>query len=503
MKKYLMGIDRGGTNVKVAVYNFAGKEIKSVTYACEKAQSPEPGAAEQDMNRMWEDTAKAIQSIWDENILPEEIGGIGLSGQGGGLFLADKNGNPIRKGIASMDTRVAKIAEKWEKEGLHKTFLKQWNHGAANAPEALLYWVKVYEPENYKRIRWIFQCKDWVRFRLTGKAYYETTDASNGNLLDHELMYNFHLLEKCGLTEMKDKFPELLNPWDLAGTVTEKAAEETGLIPGTPVAAGGHDVTMVALGTGCYKKDQLVTILGTFGLNLLLVENPHTMMHKFSKIVLGASKDCYLMMNGGSTGVITEWFLNTFCREEQNKAQTIGVDIFKIVEDEVLEAPQAGRSDIICHPFAEPPYTLEGYENAKFGLFGVTSMSTKPQIIRAFYEGIAIEMAMSIEILRKATKELDSMKLIGGGANSRLWGQMFADACGIRVEALDIKEAGCRGAALIAGVATKIYPNHSAIEKLENQVRQIYIPDAEGECYMREKMERFKKIGVALRNTWK
>lgn len=503
MEKYLMGIDRGTTNVKVAVYNREGKEIKAVTRACEEVQSPEPGFAEQDMNQIWKDTAEAINDIWDVDIRPEKIAGIGLSGQGGGMFLTDQYGNPVRKGIVSLDHRVSEAAKEWEREGAHKKFLGVWNNGAANAPEALLYWLKVYETQNYERIHWIFQCKDWVRFKLTGEAYYETTDASNGFLLDDELKYDLTILDECGLIEMTDKFPELLNPWDLAGTVTEEAAAETGLMQGTPVAAGGHDVAMVAFGSGCYKRDQLTTVLGTFGLNLLLVENPHIMMRKFSKIVLGGSKDCYLMMNGGSTGVITEWFLNTFCQEERKEAAKKGENIFTIIENKVLNAPFEGRSDILCHPFAEPPYTLDGYDNAKFGLFGITFANTKAQIIRAFYEGIAIEMAMSIEVLRKAAKPLDSMKLIGGGAASRLWGQMFADACNIRVEILDVKEVGCRGAALTAGIAVGIYADHSIVGKLSNRVRQVYMPDKEGVQYMRKKEGEFRKIGTILKDTWK
>lgn len=503
MNKFLMGIDRGTTNVKVAVYDLEGREIKISSRTCEKVQSLRPGFAEQDMEQMWRDTAAAIHGIWDKFIRPENIVGIGLSGQGGGLFLVDKEGQPVRKGIVSLDTRVNEAAKIWEAEGGHEKFLELWGYGNPTVPEALLYWLKIYEQKNYKKISWVLQCKDWIRFRLTGKAFYDTTDASNGFLIDSDLKYKMDDLDEFDLGEMRTKFPELLNPWELAGTVTAKAAEETGLLEGTPIAAGGHDVAMVALGAGCYRKGQLATVLGTFGLNLLVIEKPHMMMQHYSKIVLSGSKDCYLMMNGGNTGAATEWFINTFCKEEIREAEKAGKNIFLVLEEEVLSAPDEAKSNVVCHPFTEPPFSIAGYKNAKFGFYNIVSATTKPQLIRAFYEGIAIEMAMSLEVSRKAVNNLESMRLIGGGAASRMWGQMFADACGIKVEIMDLKEAGCRGAALSAAIAVGIYKNHTSVENLPNSIKKVYEPLDDSVKYMQKKMADFKEIGRTLYNIWR
>ncbi|HJA11517.1 MAG TPA: carbohydrate kinase [Candidatus Mediterraneibacter merdipullorum] len=503
MCRYLIGIDRGTTNIKAAVYDLKGNEIKVKSHPCEKVKNPVPGYAEQDMEQMWKDTSDTIKMLWGDGIVPEQIAAVGLSGQGGGMFLIDENGTPIRKGIVSLDTRVAEAARVWKQEGSHQHFLELWKDGNPTVPEALLYWLKEYEYTQYSRTRWVLQCKDWIRYKLTGEVYYETTDASNGFLLDENENYRFDFLNQYGLEEAAKMFPPLLRPWEKAGCITDQAAEETGLCPGTLVAAGGHDVAMVALGAGCTKSGELATVLGTFGLNLLVIDKPHIMLEHFAKIVLSGSKDCYLMMNGGNTGAATEWFIETFCKAEKNKANESAENVFDIMEDEVLKAPHEGRSNIICHPFAEPPFTLEGWEHARFGIFGLTSDTTRPQIIRAFYEGIAIEMAMSLEILNKAVGGIDVMRLIGGGANSRLWGQMFADVCGIPVKILDIKEAGCRGAAFNAGIAAGIYKDHKEVGKLDDPVKCIYYPQKEGGKYMREKKERFQDLGRLLINTWK
>lgn len=502
MGKYLMGIDRGTTNIKAAVYDLDGKEIKVKSRPCEKVKSPQPGFAEQDMERIWMDAVEVIRMIWDEQITPEQIVAIGVSGQGGGLFAIDGDNQPVRKGIVSLDSRVRHAADVWRRENTHRRFLELWNYGNPTMPAPLLYWLREFEPDVYGKIRWVLQSKDWIRYKLTGEVHYETTDASNGYLLDSSLRYRLDVFADYGLEEAKEMFPELLCPWEKAGYVTEEAAALTGLRAGTPVAAGGHDVAMVAFGTGCHKAGQLTTVLGTFGLNLLVIDRPHIMLEHCAKVVLSGSKSSYLMMNGGNTGAVTEWFVDTFCAEEKKNAAQNGTSVYEIIEDAVLKAPHEGRSDVVCHPFAEPPFTLDGYENARFGFFGITSRTTRPEIVRAFYEGIAIEMSLSLDVLKRAVGEIDCLRLIGGGASSRLWGQMFADTCGLPVRIPDIKEAGCRGAALNAGIAAGIYKDHAIAEELDDAVRRVYIPRKEGSVYMADKKKRFKEIARLLQSTW-
>lgn len=502
MGEYLLGIDRGTTNIKAALYDLEGKEILVKTTPCEKVKSPVPGAAEQDMDRIWQGVADTVRALWNEGIHAQDVKAVGLSGQGGGLFLADKNGRPVRQGIVSLDQRAANAAAYWQKEHTHKEFLQLLEGGAApNAPEILLYWIREFEPENYRRIRWIFQVKDWVRYRLTGEPGADYTEASNQFILGEDLQYSLDRFDACGLSDVETKFPGLMNPWDTVGTVTVKAAEETGLKEGTPVCAGGHDVAMVALGAGCVRRGDLATVMGTFGLNLLVTDCRNDEAKKIAKTVLSASPGSSLMMNGGSTGVITEWFLERFCQYEWEKSDGEKSKIFSLAEGEVLHAPDMGRSGVICHPFAEPPYTLPGYENSRFGLYGLTMGTTKAQIIRAFYEGIAIEMALSLEQLKRVEKDIPLMKLIGGGAGSRLWGQMFADACGITVEIPDVKECGCRGAALTAGIAAGYYKDHESAP-FSGSITRSYFPGSEDAGYMTVKKARFCTLADIMQKDW-
>ena len=167
------------------------------------------------------------------------------------MFLVDESGVPVREGIVSLDSRVACEAEKWKQEGLHREFLELWKDGNSTLPQALLYWMKEKEPDQYRKCKWMLQCKDWIRYRLTGSIRYEITDASNGFLIDKAYAYQLGVLDEYGISEARELFPELIKPWDLAGTVTEVAARDTGLLPGTPVCGGGHEVVDVYIRINC------------------------------------------------------------------------------------------------------------------------------------------------------------------------------------------------------------------------------------------------------------
>lgn len=502
MQKYLMGIDRGTTNVKAGLYDPDGTEVFVYSQPCEEVRSPCEGYAEQNMDRMWLDTVKAVRGVWDQGYRPEDLMAVGLSGQGGGLFLIDEHNRPVREGIVSLDSRVAYAAKVWRQEHSHEKFLELFNNGNPTLPQALLYWLKEEEPKQYKKSKWVLQCKDWIRFMLTGNVNYEITDASNGFLIDQACAYRMDTFADYGIPEAGEKFPPLLRPWEPAGTVTKEAAHMTGLVPGTLVAAGGHDVAMAALGSGCIRPGEMVCVLGTWGLNLMNIRQPHLMMEHYGKVILSAVPDLYLFMNGGSTGMSLDWFTEQFCTEEKAIAKKQGISVFEVIEEKIKNGADESRSQVICHPYTEPLLMMPGYENARAGFYGMTGQTTKGQLLRAILEGIAIEIALFLQVSAKAAGNLDGIYLTGGGARNRLLAQMIADAAKLKVRIADIAESGCRGAALTAGIAAGVYADHGDMENLPVHIKEEFKPDADGMNYMEEKLRQSGRIARVMEEIW-
>ena len=250
--KYYIGLDNGGTTTKAAIFDINGNEcsVKSVPTAM---ITPGPGFVEHDMEEMWAANCCVIRAALEASgISPSDVAGVGICGHGKGLYLWVVDDRPVRNGIISTDNRACAYPVMWRKSGAEAAaFELNCQHVMACQPVSLLAWLRDNESENYKRIRWVFECKDYVRFRLTGKAMAELTDYSGTGLVNlHTREYDARLLEIFGLREIEVCLPPLCMSTDICGFVSNEAAAQCGLMPGTPVIGGMFDIDACALAVG-------------------------------------------------------------------------------------------------------------------------------------------------------------------------------------------------------------------------------------------------------------
>ena len=167
--RYYLGLDNGGTNTKAALFTPDGTQV-AVESVATAALTPAPGFMERDMEDMWRDNCAVIRGVLEKSgVRAEEIAGVGLCGHGKGLYLWGKDGKSTRRGILSADNRAWKYPVEWRKDGTEeRAFSLSCQHVMACQPVSLLAWLRDNEPETMKNIRWVFECKDYVRFRLTG-----------------------------------------------------------------------------------------------------------------------------------------------------------------------------------------------------------------------------------------------------------------------------------------------------------------------------------------------
>ena len=254
--KYYIGLDNGGTTTKAALYTEEGKEA-GVVSAETQTDSLKPDYAERDMEAMWDANCSVIRSLLEKTgVSGEDIRSIAVCGHGKGLYLWGKNGKPARKGIGSTDNRAWEYPQKWERDGTaDEVFALSCQHIMPCQPVSLLAWLRDHEPDTLANVQWIFSCKDYIRFRLTGKAYGEYSDYSGSNLLNlYTRAYDPRLMALFGLEDMMDALPPLKSAADVCGAVSEEAARRTGLKAGTPVAGGLFDIDACALAVGHHRR---------------------------------------------------------------------------------------------------------------------------------------------------------------------------------------------------------------------------------------------------------
>ena len=474
---YFIGLDNGGTATKAALFDRNGKEIGKAVVATASI-TPKPGFVERDMEEMWNANCAVISRVLKETgVDPRDVAGIGIAGHGKGLYLWGKDGKPARNGIISTDNRAWMYPKRWAEDGTEeKVFARTAQHILACQPVSLLAWLRDNEPESYSNIRWVFECKDYVRFRLTGEAKAEITDYSGANLMNlHTRNYDQDLLGLFGLEEIADALPPLCRATEICGTVSEEAASRCGLLPGTPVIGGMFDINACAIAVGVTDPERICMIAGTWSINEYVRKEPVT-----DGSVLMNSLFClpeyYLIEESSPTSAgNNEWFVRELLPEMGTACKEQGKSIYDVMNQWVDDIPPEEFVPVFL------PFLMASnvHPNAKGSFIGLSLNHSRKHLARSVYEGIAFCHRMHLErLLHSRTTPPACIRLAGGAARSSVWAQIFADVMKLPVETVEANETGALGCAVAAAVATGEYPDlRTAVESM-TAVSRRFEPDA-------------------------
>lgn len=498
MANYLLGIDNGGTVSKVVIYDLEGREIQFVSRKAD-AQYPRPYWVERSIDRVWQSTVEAIrEALRQSGIDPKDILAIGNTGHGNGLYPVDHQGNPLRYGILSVDTRAEPIIERWKQTGIADS---AWNYSMqqvwAGQTPALLRWMKENEPDAYARIGTAFLLKDYIKYKLTGVINADYSDSSCANLIDvRHPGYPNELFDLFGIPEMRAAMPELCESTAIIGYVTADAARETGLAEGTPVAGGIFDCAGSALGAGVIEPGQACIVAGTWSINEIVTAEPIDDRRLYMNSLHIPNR--YLLIEASATSASNlTWFVTHFCAEEHEEAERRGVSVYDVCNEKV--ASLQNGTTVLFQPFL---FGSNIGANARAGFYGVGGWHTKADLLRAVYEGIVYSHLNHFEKLHESGVEMTAVRLTGGGARSEVWTQMFADALQLPVDVPNGSEMGARGAAFCAGVGVGVYKDFAdAVEKAV-KIERRHEPNPEAAAYYRKRYDEYKFLLETLQTAW-
>jgi len=500
MAEYLLGIDNGNTISKAAIFDLAGREVQ---VASRKAESeyPHQGWTERSMDALWQGTAESIkEAVSKSAIKPEQIIGIGTTGHGNGLYLLDKQGQPARAGIQSMDSRAAAIIDDWNRANLHDRVFPFTTQALWPAqPNALLAWIKQNEPQIYRNIGAVLMVKDYVKYCLTGEVTSDYTDMSGTSLMDvRQKSYSDELLDFYDLGDIRPALPKLVDSFEIAGRVTPDAAWATGLAEGTPVVGGLFDVDASALGAGVHQPGQVCLIAGTWSINEVVTADPIVDPALFMTSIYTVP-DLWLTIEASATSATNlEWFVTQFCAEEKAQADDRGISVYDVCSELVDSLPPGG-SDIIFHPFL---FGSNVQASARAGFYGIAGWHTKAHMLRALYEGVVYGHLSHFEKLRDAAGSVKVARLSGGGAHSAVWTQIFADTLQLPMEVPEGIEIGARGAAMSAGIGVGVYQDHADAVATAVKVKRRQEPNSAATPFYLERYAEYKRLLESMQEPW-
>ncbi len=475
MASYILSHDLGTTGDKATLFSPEGKLISS-SFVAYLTFYPETGWAEQDPLGYWRAFCEATRAlIARENIASADIAVVAFSGQMMAALPIDKNGDPLRNSIIWADLRSTEQAAKFgERIGEDRVYNLTGHRLSASYSATKIMWIRENEPEIYKHTFKFIQAKDFVAGKLTGTIKSDYSDASGMNLLDiNSLVWSEELLDVTGIGH--DKLPELLESTDIVGKVCGEAAAQSGLLQGTPVVIGGGDGACATCGAGVVGENEAYVYLGTSTWMALATRkpiiDPEKRTNTFAHFHRGLYFPAGTMQAGGGS---FKWFKDVLGDIEKEKAEKSGDDVYRLLASKAGDV-QCGSEGLIYLPYLMGERSPLWNPNARGCFIGLSMVHTKNHLIRSVLEGVAYNMRIIYEAFQEQGVSCRIIRMIGGGAKSRIWRKIFADILEKPVARLNfIDEATSIGAAIAGGVGVKIFSSIQDATKfitLEEEIR--------------------------------
>jgi len=476
----LMGVDVGTTGVKAAVFGLDGRLLSSA-YVEYDLLFPFPGATELDSHGVLDSAFRVIGGTAEKVRHTDPVEAIGIASQGEAFTPVLPGGEMLANIMTSSDSRAQSIVEPWTAEFGREQLYRITGHTAYPMYSLFkLLWLKRNQPEvfgagpgvggvsrprirqrhahgspsgdaSYERGAWKFLfCQDLVAFGLTGAAATDYTMAARSMLFD--VGTKQWSREICDAIELDiGRLPTAVPSGTVVGTVMPHVAAKLGLDEGVKVAVCGHDQPVGALGCGAAVSGSAAYSMGTTECVcpatdrfLLTDELMAANLATYPHVLPGLYTTVAFNLGGGG---VLKWVRDNLAINETEAARQMGEDPY----DAIIAAASDEPSDLMLLPHFGPTGTPHFDAHGAGMLFGLTLSTTRAEMLRAFLEGITYEMKLNLTILADSGFALSELRAVGGGARSDTWMQMKADILGVPLVRMQVTEATCMGAAMLAG----------------------------------------------------
>ncbi len=463
MADFLVGCDVGTSGTKAVVIDGEGK-VYGEHYIPYELITQRPGWAEHDPEDYWRAVAGTIKaSILQAGIDPHEIRGVCISAFAPACILVDKNQQPLQLSHIWMDRRGTAEAEYIrEKIGEDRCFEVSGNIVDPYFGIVKLLWEKNNRPELYRQAVKIQTASDYPRMKLTGKMIIDYSSASlMGVAYDiRNKKWDTSILEELEIDPAI--MPDLYACDEVIGEVTKEAAEETGLIAGTPVVGGTVDCNAAWAAAGLYEDGDMSLTMGTAGCMGFVHKSDHFTKNMISIAHTIDSAHLYTTIAATTAfGSVTRYFRDTFGDLEKLIANYTDEDAYDLLSRQAEKVP-TGSDGLITLPYFMGERTPMWDPIARSMVFGWSLSHTKAHLMRSFMEGAVFAIRDNFERIRESGLAMNEpLILCEGGAKNPFWRQMLADVLGIRTGYMKEAKGAPYGDAVCAGVGVGVFKDFS------------------------------------------
>lgn len=516
---YVLAYDIGTTGVKTCLFEL-GERIALLASAQEGygLYLLEGGGAEQDPEEWWQAMCHTTRELFKRtDVKPEQVAGVSFCSQMQALVLVDREGRPVRRAMSYMDQRAGAELKKGlahgpQIAGANVVKLLKCLRANGAVPSSVkdpvwkYKWVQSHEPSNFARADKWLDVKDYLLLRCTGRAVM-TEDSAYATLLydtkrgdwSGELCRIFGV-DMCHL-------PPIVQSTDQVGGLTDRAAAELGLAPGTPVFGGGGDASLIGVGAGCTAVGSTHIYCGTSGWVITVTDRQMVDVSAMIAAIVGAQKGRYNYFAEMETaGKCLEWVKDHLALDEigiylekkdvTGSQEAVYASLYDYMTETVKRAAP-GSGGVIFTPWLHGnrcPFE----DPAAAGMFFNIRLDTgKTELIRAVLEGVCFHLRWMLECQSRKADTSDPVRFVGGGALSPVTAQILSDVTGRTIETVATPQnVGSVGAAAVMAVGLGLVPDLDAVGKLIPAER-TFRPDPANRAVYDRNYAAFRKLYAA------
>jgi xylulokinase len=455
--EYVIGCDVGSQGTKAALLGLDGMLAgeASASYAIDY---PHPLWAEQPAARWIDALTTAIgRLLATTGVRPEQVRALGLATQVDGVVPIDAGGRPLRPAIIWMDRRAAEQCEQARRAmTAERAFqLTGLNLDASHvAPK--IRWIAENQPDVYQQAAYFLLPGSYLAYYLTGEIAVDHSNASSTLLMD--VRSRAWSPEMCALFGIESRqLGRIAAATTPLGRLRPTVAAALGLRPQTLVVVGCGDEHAACLGAGVVRPGLVGDIAGTAEPVCAASPTPGFDPSGLIETHCHADPDLWLLENPGFvSGGNLRWYRDHFSPQEVNTAAAQGVSPYSLLDAQAAQiAP--GSEGVIFLPCLMGAMAPTWNESARGTFFGFTLAHTRSHFTRAVLEGSAYAIRDITDQMQAIGLERNEMRVMGGGARSRLWNQIKADVTGLLVTVPQTTETTALGGALLALVGIGAY----------------------------------------------
>ena len=486
---YILAYDFGTGGIKASLYDVKGVCLAD-GFDAYPTLYPAHGFHEQRPEEWWRATVTSTRKLLAgmPEGTAERIEVIGISGHSLGVVPVDAQGHLLRETVpiwsdSRPDTQPAAFFR-------HISETDWYLMTGSGFPPPLysvfkLMWFRDREPEMFGRIHKVLGTKDYINFRMTGELATDHSYASGSGVYDlKSRRYSPGLLKAADIPA--GILADIVPSTQVLGTLTTAAAQELGLPRSVKVVAGGVDNACMSLGAGAFREGRAYNSLGssswvavsTSAPLLDAVKRPYV----FDHVVPGQYVSALAIF---SAGTAFSWVRDQLCRDLVERASREGSDVYELMTAEAAGSP-VGANGLMFNPTLAGGNALDVTPAMRGAFMNLDLRHTRADLLRAAMEGVALGLRNVLSELRKLTPVKEPLTLVGGGANSSVWRQVYADVYDMTVIRTRAgQQAAALGAAAVAGVGAGLWKDFGIIDEVSASTGRNEPDEAAAAVYQR------------------